>query len=131
MPATPGLCAPLAAESWPRPGDGGGRPPIMTNATDDDLPADADAQTAREAALQDLREARSWAQYKVTGEGRIRDTERCETRIKLLRLVIQSCNAERRLLQDAQLDELAERLNELENAAANTDAAAEAWVSDA
>lgn len=95
----------------------------------DDHPADA--QAARDAALQDLREIRQFARHKTTGDGRIRDHDRAEIRIKYMRLIVQAANAECRLLRDKDLDELAERLDELETAAANTDTPVEAWVSDA
>ncbi len=53
--------------------------------------------------------------YKAAGQGRIRDEEKERVRIKYLRTMVQAINAERRLLNDRDLDDLAERVDALEN----------------
>lgn len=87
-----------------------------------DTPAeDADAEpetateppTERDDALGDLRDVRDHARYKVFGKGRIRDAEKEDIRIKYLRLIVQSANAERRLLADKELEDMADELDEL------------------
>ena len=69
--------------------------------------------TDRDDALGDLREVRDHARYKVFGKGRIRDAEKEDIRIKYLRLIVQSANAERRLLADKELEDMADELDEL------------------
>ena len=73
-----------------------------------------ESESGRDDVLADLLAVRERAQYKVLGDGRIRDKERAEIRIKYLRLVIQAANVERRLLKDKDLDELRERVERLE-----------------
>ena len=68
----------------------------------------------RDAVIEDLRAVRERSRYKSIGDGRIRDPERADIRIKYMRLIVQAANAERRLLRDKQIDELSERLSRLE-----------------
>jgi len=81
--------------------------------------ADTDPETGtgpptdRDDALGDLRDVRDHARYKVFGKGRIRDAEKEDIRIKYLRLIVQSANAERRLLADKELEDMADELDEL------------------
>lgn len=81
--------------------------------TDADTDTASDALTDRERAIAELREVREHARYKVFGKGRIRDAEKEQVRIKWCRLIVQSANAERRLLNDRELEELAAELAEL------------------
>lgn len=59
--------------------------------------------------------------YKASGKGRIRDEEKERIRNSYLRTLIQAANAERRLLKDRDLDDLAERVNALENGDSGSD----------
>jgi len=89
--------------------------------TTDDTETDT---TDRDDALADLRAVRERARYKTFGSGRIRDEEKAQIRVKYLRLVIQAANAERRLLKDRDLEELDERLADLEQRLGVPDAGA-------
>jgi hypothetical protein len=83
-------------------------------APEPDTPADVEGPpTERDDALGDLREVRDHARYKVFGKGRIRDAEKEDIRIKYLRLIVQSANAERRLLADKELEDMADELDAL------------------
>jgi hypothetical protein len=85
-----------------------------TDTPAEDNTADAEGPpTDRDDALGDLREVRDHARYKVFGKGRIRDAEKEDIRIKYLRLIVQSANAERRLLADKELEDMADELDEL------------------
>jgi hypothetical protein len=74
---------------------------------------DSAALTDRERAIEELRAVRDQARYKVFGDGRIRDTDKEDIRIKYLRLMVQSANAERRLINDRELDDLAAEIADL------------------
>lgn len=75
--------------------------------------SDSDSRSDREKVLADLREVREYARRKASGDGRLRDPDREKIRIKYLRTVIYSANAERGLLKDKDLDEMREDLEEL------------------
>lgn len=80
--------------------------------TDGETPEDA--LTDREKAIQELREVREQARYKVFGDGRIRDTKKEKVRIQYLRVLVHAANSERQLLKDRELEEMYARLEELE-----------------
>jgi hypothetical protein len=84
-----------------------------TPAEDSNADTEPTTPTDRDDALGDLREVRDHARYKVFGKGRIRDAEKEDIRIKYLRLIVQSANAERRLLADKELEDMADELDEL------------------
>jgi len=84
-----------------------------TPAEDSTADTEPATPTDRDDALGDLREVRDHARYKVFGKGRIRDAEKEDIRIKYLRLIVQSANAERRLLADKELEDMADELDEL------------------
>jgi len=71
-------------------------------------------ETDRDDALADLRAVRERARYKTFGSGRIRDEGKAQIRVKYLKLIIQAANAERRLLNDKDIDELRDRVERLE-----------------
>jgi hypothetical protein len=73
-----------------------------------------ESKSDRDDVLADLRAVRERAQYKTFGKGRIRDKERAEIRVKYLRLIVQAANAERRILNDRDLEELRDRVERLE-----------------
>lgn len=73
-----------------------------------------DTLTDREQAIEELREVRDHARYKVFGDGRIRSPEKERVRIQYLRVLVHSANSERQLLKDAELEEMMARLEELE-----------------
>ncbi|WP_232702816.1 hypothetical protein [Halobacterium wangiae] len=79
-----------------------------------------DERRERDDVLADLREVREQARYKTFGDGRIRDVEREDIRIKYHRLTVQAANAERRLLKDRDMDDLRERIEALEEKPAAT-----------
>lgn len=76
----------------------------------------------RNDAIAELRRAREYAREKVWGDGRIRDVERANVRVKYLKVIIQAANAERRLMRDAQLDELDEQVEQLRELATGASA---------
>mgnify|MGYP000100081606 CR=1 FL=1 len=80
------------------------------------MTTDETTTTAREQALKDLRDVRERAKFKaLEGGGRIRDEGKEKIRCQYLRVLVQACNAERRLLQDQDLEELADRVDAIEN----------------
>ena len=76
---------------------------------------------ARERALEKLDDVIEYADYKALGNGQLRDPERERLRIKYLNTIISASNAKRALLKDKDLDELAERINELERQRSGSD----------
>lgn len=84
-----------------------------TDTPAEDAETEPATPTDRDDALGDLRDVRDHARYKVFGKGRIRDAEKEDIRIKYLRLIVQSANAERRLLADKELEEMADELDAL------------------
>ena len=74
----------------------------------------AEIQTAREEALATLTEVVDHARYKSLGDGRIRDESKSRIRLKYLRVIISAQAERRKLLQDKELEELAERLEAIE-----------------
>lgn len=93
--------------------DAGTDTPVEDNTADADPETGTEPPTDRDDALGDLRDVRDHARYKVFGKGRIRDAEKEDIRIKYLRLIVQSANAERRLLADKELEHMADELDEL------------------
>lgn len=80
---------------------------------DDDPPRHVAVASAREEALAALRRVREQCEYKAFGNGRIREPEHERVRVKYLKTLVSACNSERRLLQDRELDALAEEVEEL------------------
>ena len=74
----------------------------------------SDIESEREETIERLNEVVDHAEYKVFGNGRIRDEEKERIRIKYLNLIVSAANSKRSLLKDRDLDELAERIAELE-----------------
>ena len=74
----------------------------------------AKIQTERDEALATLSEVVDEARYKSLGDGRIRSPEKERIRLKYLRVIISAQDTRRKLLQDKELEELAERLEEIE-----------------
>lgn len=74
---------------------------------------DSDSQSDKEKVLADLREAREYARYKSLGDGRLRDPEKGKLRVKYLKTIIYSANAERGLIADLEIDEMKEELTKL------------------
>lgn len=70
--------------------------------------------TDREAVLAKLDEVMDYAEYKSLGDGRITDSENERIRVKFLNTIISAANAKRALLRDKDLDELDDRISELE-----------------
>jgi hypothetical protein len=79
--------------------------------------ADADAEAARstrEETIERLDAVIDYAEYKSLGDGRIVDAENERIRIKFLNTIVSAANAKRAMLRDKDLDELAERIDQLE-----------------
>ena len=74
----------------------------------------AKLQTERDEALATLSEVVDQARYKSLGDGRIRSPEKERIRLKYLRVIISAQAERRKLLADKELEELAERLEALE-----------------
>ena len=74
----------------------------------------AKIQTERDEALATLSEVIDHARYKSLGDGRIRSPEKERIRLKYLRVIISAQDTRRKLLADKELEELAERLEEIE-----------------
>ena len=74
----------------------------------------AKIQTERDEALATLSEVVDEARYKSLGDGRIRSPERERIRLKYLRVIISAQDTRRKVLQDKELEELAERLEAIE-----------------
>ena len=75
----------------------------------------AEIQTAREEALATLGEVLEQARYKSLGDGRIRSPEKEKIRLQYLRVIISAQGERRKLLQDKDLDELAEEVERLKD----------------
>jgi len=71
-------------------------------------------QTERDEALATLAEVVDEARYKSLGDGRIRSPEKERIRLKYLRVIVSAQGERRKLLADKELEELAERLEALE-----------------
>jgi hypothetical protein len=78
----------------------------------DDL--DTKIQSARDDALASLTEVIEQARYKSLGDGRIRSPEKEKIRLKYLRVIISAQSERRKMLADKELEELRERLEEIE-----------------
>ena len=80
------------------------------------MPGDLDEklQTERDDALATLGDVVDHARYKSLGEGRIRSPEKERIRLKYLRVIISAQDTRRKLLQDKELEELATRLEAIE-----------------
>ena len=74
----------------------------------------AKIQTERDEALATLSEVVDEARYKSLGDGRIRSPEKERIRLKYLRVIISAQDTRRKILADKELEELAERLEEIE-----------------
>ena len=74
----------------------------------------AKIQSERDEALATLREVVDHARYKSLGDGRIRSPEKERIRLKYLRVIVSAQDTRRKLLQDKELEELAERLEAIE-----------------
>ena len=68
----------------------------------------------REETIERLDRVIAYAEYKSLGDGRIVDTENERIRIKFLNTIVSAANAKCSMLKDKDLDELAERIEELE-----------------
>ena len=75
----------------------------------------AEIQTPREEALATLGEVVEQARYKSLGDGRIRSPEKEKIRLQYLRVIISAQGERRKLLQDKDLDELAEEVERLKD----------------
>jgi hypothetical protein len=75
---------------------------------------DTKIQTERDEALATLAEVVDEARYKSLGDGRIRSPEKERIRLKYLRVIISAQDTRRKILADKELEELAERLEALE-----------------
>ena len=84
----------------------------MSDEMSDEL--QAKIQTERDEALATLSEVVDEARYKSLGDGRIRSPEKERIRLKYLRVIISAQDTRRKLLADKELEELAERLEEIE-----------------
>ena len=74
----------------------------------------AKIQTERDEALATLSEVIDHARYKSLGDGRIRSPEKERIRLKYLRVIISAQDTRRKILADKDLEELHERLKEIE-----------------
>ena len=74
----------------------------------------AKIQSERDEALATLNEVIDHARYKSLGDGRIRSPEKERIRLKYLRVIISAQDTRRKLLQDKELEELATRLEAIE-----------------
>ena len=84
----------------------------MSDEMSDEL--QAKIQTERDEALATLSEVIDHARYKSLGDGRIRDESKSRIRLKYLRVIISAQDTRRKILADKELEELAERLEEIE-----------------
>jgi len=74
----------------------------------------AEIQSAREEALATLSDVVEQARYKSLGDGRIRSPEKEKIRLKYLRVIVSAQAERRKLLADRDLDELAEKVEQLQ-----------------
>ena len=81
--------------------------------TETDTDTDA-AHSTREETIERLDRVIAYAEHKSLGDGRIVDTENERIRIKFLNTIVSAANAKRAMLKDKDLDELGERIAELE-----------------
>jgi hypothetical protein len=79
----------------------------------EDVEASAGGWSSREQVVRDLREAREYAKYKSLGDGKLRDSEKENLRIRYIRVLVSAANAERKLLKDRDLDEMVKELEAL------------------
>lgn len=86
--------------------------PRDSDSEGDDPPTEA--LSDREKALVKLNNVTEFAEYKIFGKGQLRDPERERLRIKYLNTIVSAANAKRALLKDRDLDDLADRIAELE-----------------
>ena len=77
--------------------------------------------SGRQDVLDRLDEVIDFAAHKSLGSGRIRDDTRAKTRIKYLQCIVSAANAKRGLLKDRDLEDLAERIDRLENQRSGSD----------
>lgn len=76
-------------------------------------------QSQRDDALAELRDVIEQARYKSLGEGRIRSPEKERIRLKYLRVIISALSTQRKYLADKDLEELSQRIDELEENQSN------------
>jgi hypothetical protein len=74
-------------------------------------------QSQRDDALAELSDVIEQARYKSLGEGRIRSPEKERIRLKYLRVIISALSTQRKYLADKDLEELSQRIEELEERA--------------
>jgi hypothetical protein len=72
------------------------------------------ARSTREETIARLDTVIDYAEYKSLGDGQIVDVENERIRIKFLNTIVSAANAKRAMLKDKDLDELGERIAELE-----------------
>lgn len=70
-------------------------------------------QSERDEALATLSDIVDYARYKSLGDGRIRSPEKERIRLKYLRVIISAESERRKILEDKDLDELAEQVERL------------------
>jgi hypothetical protein len=70
----------------------------------------------RDELIERLDDVIASAERKTSGPGRLADESKERLRIKYLRTIIQAASAQRLLLKDRDLDDLAERVEALEEA---------------
>ena len=75
---------------------------------------EAKIQSERDEALATLNEVIDHARYKSLGDGRIRSPEKERIRLKYLRVIVSAEAERRKFLVDKELEELAERLEAIE-----------------
>ena len=85
----------------------------MSTANTPEIPEYTD-EDEREDVLNELREAMDEALYKFVGDGRVRDPEKEQVRIKWLRAYTQAVGEYRRLVADLEEAEHEERIERLE-----------------
>ena len=72
-------------------------------------------QSDRDKALAELSDIVDHARYKSLGDGRIRSPEKERIRLKYLRVIVSALDTRRQYLKDRDLEDLAERVEELED----------------
>lgn len=75
---------------------------------------EAEIHQKRDEALAGLSDVIDHARYKSLGDGRIRSPEKERVRLKYLRVLISAESERRKLLADKELEELADRLEAIE-----------------
>lgn len=76
-------------------------------------------QSERDEALAELSDVIEQARYKSLGDGRIRSPEKERIRLKYLRVIISALSAQRKYLADKDLEEMSQRIDELEEQQSN------------